>query len=35
MAKKKINDLLNEATERVLHENLEEIFSERFARYSK
>ena len=35
MAKKKINDLITEASERVLHENLEEIFSERFARYSK
>ena len=35
MAKKKIDDLITEASERVLHENLEEIFSERFARYSK
>ena len=35
MAKKKIDDLITEASERVLHKNLEEIFSERFARYSK
>ena len=35
MPKKKINDLLDKASEKILHENLEEIFSERFARYSK
>ena len=36
MAKKKINELIEKfAREKVLNENLEEIFSERFSRYSK
>ena len=35
MSKKKINDLIDQASERILYENLEDIFSERFARYSK
>ena len=36
MAKKKINELIEKfAKEKILNENLEEIFSERFGRYSK
>ena len=35
MPKKKISDLVAQASEKILHENLEEIFAERFARYSK
>ena len=36
MAKKQINELIEKfAKEKILNENLEEIFSERFGRYSK
>ena len=36
MAKKTINKIIEKfANEKILNENLEEIFSERFSRYSK
>ena len=35
MSKSKITDKINKYTENILHDNIESIFGERFARYSK